>query len=87
MSLARSARRLAKDAEEATLQENPYVHKAAQVAAISQGWGNQEKNRNTILNLGVLIGTPRAGEDQYRLDSGRTRFALHEVALQRVLLP
>jgi hypothetical protein len=57
LSLARSARRMAKDAEQATLRESPYVHKAAQVASITHGWGNQDKNPNTILNLGVLIGT------------------------------
>jgi hypothetical protein len=57
LSLARSARRMAKDAEQATLRESPYVHKAAQVASITHGWGNQDKNANTILNLGVLIGT------------------------------
>ena len=52
LSLARSARRMAKDAEQATLRESPYVHKAAQVAAITHGWGEREKNPNTILNLG-----------------------------------
>src|ERR1044072_4680128 len=56
LSLARSARRMAKDAEQATLRESPYVHKAAQAASIPHGWGNQDKNPNTILNLGVLIG-------------------------------
>jgi hypothetical protein len=35
LSLARSARRMAKDAEQATLREAPYVHKAAQVASIT----------------------------------------------------
>jgi hypothetical protein len=30
---------MAKDAEQATLRESPYVHKAAQVASITQGWG------------------------------------------------
>jgi hypothetical protein len=57
LSLARSARRMAKDAEEATLREAPYVHKAAQVASITHGWREKEKNPNTILNLGVLIGS------------------------------
>ena len=35
LSLARSARRMAKDAEQATLRGSPYVHKAAQVASIT----------------------------------------------------
>ena len=61
LSLARSARRMAKDAEQATLRESPYVHKAAQVASITHGWGKQDKNPNpnTILNLGILIGNSR----------------------------
>jgi hypothetical protein len=56
LSLARSARRMAKDAEEATLREAPYVHKAAQVASITHGWGEKEKNPNAILNLAILTG-------------------------------
>jgi hypothetical protein len=71
LSLARSARRMAKEAEQATLRESPYVHKAAQVASITHGWGNQDKNPNTILNLAVLTGVtpgrpaePRDVEDQ-----------------------
>jgi hypothetical protein len=56
LSLARSARRMARDAEEATLREAPYVHKAAQVASITHGWGEKEKNPNTILNLAILTG-------------------------------
>ncbi len=39
LSLARSARRMAKDAEQATLRKAPYVHKAAQVASITHGCG------------------------------------------------
>jgi len=57
LSLARSDRRMAKDAEQATLRESPYVHRAAQVASITHGWGNQDQNTQPILNLGVLIGT------------------------------
>lgn len=57
LSLARSARRMAKDAERATLRESPYVHKAAQVASITHGWGNTDQNKSTILDLGLLIGT------------------------------
>ena len=72
LSLARSARRMAKDAEQATLRESPYVHKAAQVASITHGWGNQQdKNPNTILNVAVLTGItpgrpaqPRDVEDE-----------------------
>jgi len=56
LSLARSARRLAKDAEEATLREAPYVHKAAQVASITHGWSQAEKNPNAILNVALLTG-------------------------------
>lgn len=63
LSLARSARRMAKDAEQATLRKSPYVHKAAQVASITHGWGNQDKNPNAILNLGVLIGTTPSRPD------------------------
>jgi hypothetical protein len=59
---------MAKDAEQATLRESPYVHKAAQVASITPGWGNQEKNPNTILNLGVLIGNIRP-EPPERIES------------------
>ena len=44
LSLARSARRMAKDAEQATLRQAPYVHKAAQVASITHGWAEKEKN-------------------------------------------
>jgi uncharacterized protein YjcR len=59
LSLARSARRMAKDAEEATLREAPYVHKAAQVASITHGWGEKEKNPNAILNLAILTGVEK----------------------------
>jgi hypothetical protein len=50
---------MAKDAEQVTLRESPYVHKAAQVASITHGWKNNEQNKAPILNLGVLIGTSR----------------------------
>jgi hypothetical protein len=59
LSLARSARRMAKDAEEATLREAPYVHKAAQVASITHGWNQVEKNPNAILNLAILTGVEK----------------------------
>jgi uncharacterized protein YjcR len=59
LSLARSAKRMAKDAEQATLRESPYVHKAAQVASIAHGWNNTEKNPNAILNVAILTGAER----------------------------
>jgi hypothetical protein len=60
LSLARSARRMARDAEQATLREAPYVHKAAQVASITHGWrGDKEKNPNAILNIAILTGAEK----------------------------
>ena len=59
LSLARSARRMAKDAEQATLREAPYVHKAAQVASITHSWGLREKNPNAILNVAILTGAEK----------------------------
>jgi uncharacterized protein YjcR len=77
LSLARSARRMAKDAEQATLRESLYVHKAAQVASITHGWGEKEKNPNSILNLAVLIGNEQptrasmaSNQDSEGQDSG-----------------
>jgi hypothetical protein len=58
LSLARSARRMAKD-EQTTLREATYVHKAAQVASITHGWGEKEKNPNAILNVAILTGAER----------------------------
>jgi hypothetical protein len=46
ISLARSARRMAKDAEEARLRDSPYVQKVAQVAGIVHKWNDQEKSGN-----------------------------------------
>lgn len=72
LSLARSARRMAKDAEQATLREAPYVHKAAQVASITHGWGEREKNPNAILNLAILTGAQppqRSNPNPLELDS------------------
>ena len=55
LSLARSARRMAKDAEEATLREAPYVHKAAQVASITHKWDQREQqSNNVVVNLALL---------------------------------
>ncbi|PYK52576.1 MAG: hypothetical protein DME48_14900 [Verrucomicrobia bacterium] len=59
LSLARSASRMAKDAEQATLREAPYVHKAAQVASITHSWGEKEKNPNAILNVAILTGAEK----------------------------
>jgi uncharacterized protein YjcR len=59
LSLARSARRMAKYAEQATLREAPYVHKAAQVASITHSWGEKEKNPNAILNVAILTGAEK----------------------------
>jgi hypothetical protein len=59
LSLARSARRMAKEAEEATLREAPYVHKAAQVASITHSWREKEKNPNAILNVAILTGAEK----------------------------
>ena len=59
LSLARSARRMAKDAEQATLREAPYVHKAAQVASITHSWGEKERNPNAILNVAILTGVEK----------------------------
>jgi hypothetical protein len=59
LSLARSARRMAKNAEQATLREAPYVHKAAQVASITHSWGEKEQNPNAMLNVAILTGAER----------------------------
>lgn len=56
LSLAKGVQRMAKDSESATLRHAPYVHKAAQTAAIVHGWNEPNETKNTILNLGVLIG-------------------------------
>ena len=50
---------MAEDAEQATLREAPYVHKAAQVASITHGWGEKEKNPNAILNVAILTGAEK----------------------------
>jgi hypothetical protein len=50
---------MAKDAEQATLREAPYVHKAAQVASITHGWNQLEKNPNAILNVALLTGVEK----------------------------
>ena len=50
---------MAKDAEQATLREASYVHKAAQVASITHSWGEKEKNPNAILNVAILTGAEK----------------------------
>ena len=59
LSLARSARRMAKDAEQATLRESSYVHKVAQTAGIVHQWDAREKNPNAILNVAILTGAEK----------------------------
>jgi hypothetical protein len=50
---------MAKDAEQATLREAPYVQKAAQVAALRIVGGEKEKNPNAILNVAILTGAEK----------------------------
>ena len=45
---------MAKDAEEATLREAPYVHKAAQVASITHKWDQREEQSNVMVNIALL---------------------------------
>ena len=57
VSLARSARRMAKDSETATLRDAPFVHKAAQVAGIAFRWNEDQAKGNftlNVLNMGTL---------------------------------
>jgi len=68
MSLARSARRMAKDAEEATLRDSDKVHNVAKTTAIVHKWNDQEKTGNhftlNMLNvnwLGDTVGEKREG--------------------------
>jgi len=66
LSLTRSAKRMAKDAERATLRDSPFVHKAAQVAGIAFKWGEEKANQGFTLNvlnmgsLGVQVGDSSA---------------------------
>lgn len=53
LSLSRYAARAAKDAEQASLKDSPFVHKAAQVAGIAHKWGDNDK-ANTHFTLNVL---------------------------------
>jgi len=54
LSLAKYSAKAAKDSESATLRDSPLVHKVAQVASLV--WPEEQKP-NSILNLGLLIGT------------------------------
>ena len=58
LSLARSARRMAKDAEQATLRESGHVKEVAQTAAIVHRWG-ENKGPQAILNVALLTGQER----------------------------
>ncbi len=58
MSLAKSAARLSKDAEGATLRDSGHVKEVAQTAAIVHRW-NQDKGNTQILNIGILTGAER----------------------------
>jgi predicted site-specific integrase-resolvase len=52
LSLAKYARRAAKDAEQASLKDSPYVKQAAQVAGIVHKWNDQEgKSTHFTLNM------------------------------------
>jgi hypothetical protein len=62
LSLAKYARKASQDAEGATLRDAALVHKAAQIASITHQW-DKGNSSNTILNLGVLIGTTPSQPD------------------------
>ncbi len=54
LGLARYSKRAAKSAEEASLRDAPYVHKAAQVAGIAFKWDAKEQQSNTVVNVAIL---------------------------------
>ena len=58
LSLARSARRMAKDAEQATLREAPMCTRQRRWRD-THGWGEREKNPNAILNVAILTGAEK----------------------------
>ena len=66
LSLARSARRMAKDAEQATLRQAPYVHKAAQVASITHGWGEKGKESWIGVKIGAFADPTFPAMKEYR---------------------
>jgi len=56
-SLARSAQRMAKDAEQATLRDSDKVHNVAKTAAIVHRWDAKEQGVNVAVNI-ALLGVP-----------------------------
>ena len=57
LSLARYARRAAKDSEQLSVRESPYVHKVGQVAGLVHKWGDEKPNQQftlNVLNLNVI---------------------------------
>jgi hypothetical protein len=57
LSLSRSARRMAKDAENATLRHSPYVHRVAQTAALVNPELYQDKGKEpsqVAVNIAIL---------------------------------
>lgn len=51
LSLSRSAKRMAKDAEQATLKHAPYVNQVAKTAALVHGWSEREGKEQFTLNV------------------------------------
>jgi hypothetical protein len=66
LSLARSASRMAKDAEQANLRDSGHVHEVAKTAAIVHRW-NQPQDAG-ILNVKVLAGGKAAFQVNQRGD-------------------
>jgi len=54
LSLARSARRMAKDAEQATLRNSGEVKNVAQTAAIVHRWDQRQTQANVMVNIALL---------------------------------
>jgi hypothetical protein len=55
LSLARSAKRLAKDAETVTLRDSQHVKNVAQTAAIVHRWDAKEQSAgNVVVNVAIL---------------------------------
>jgi len=54
LSLARSARRMAKDAELATLRNSGEVKNVAQTAAIVHRWDQKQQQSNVMVNIALL---------------------------------
>ena len=51
LSLSRYAKRAARDAENATLKDSPYVKAAAQVAGIVHKWDSEKPGQSFTLNV------------------------------------